>query len=636
MQRTTRSNCRRAARAMQIDRRPQLEALTECAAQQLLGDQWKDPRMRNGVRTLLRQLHDGPRDCIEPWVAALPQRLRIRVRHLQADLLALLGNLGFRELPWRKKVLVLQGLQLLGIQDSHSLRNLTVQIACAKMQEFPAKKGSLAAVHAVLLLTVGKVNVSYHAKRWQAKAVGIALSRSEQAWMAARPEQKEWYMTLKGELMARKENDLYKMLALVRTIDPGSREQLQGCTAMQFKEAIPKAVLSSLQHCNSLLSKRRITRAPNHDKHAVGRGMMRGYIWAAKGLCSFFGIRVELELCSTALWRQIQPSLPRYDDRYEEFVDVIAGADLEVALQCCTSLRERLVLHLCGHLGMRIGAVRSLRIAGVAFPTQGVGNWAVRDEIIGRDKGKARTSWILSVDPGLPSLLSRYINEVWRPTYERWIVLDGETVLKNGNLFPCAGWETDEDDMPLSIDTMGQLVKRILKRAGVTGPRAHPHALRKGFCTELLRAGNDPKLVSQLMGHSTVDMTITNYDKRPMRELMANMRRPRSWHVSGSVTQERGAADNSEGEVSDSAHVRMVNQEEQTANSTHTDVTVALALEYQNKVDATMRQQLQILMGIQDPQHLEEYHRQCARAGIPAEPPAPLLQATCEVLLDRQ
>ena len=52
---------------------------------------------------------------------------------------------------------------------------------------------------------------------------------------------------------------------------------------------------------------------------------------------------------------------------------------------------------------------------------------------------------------------------------------------------------------------------KIWNRAGVTGGAVHAHLFRKTFATRLIETGADPKRVQYLLGHETLEMTLSVY-----------------------------------------------------------------------------------------------------------------------------
>jgi site-specific recombinase XerD len=62
----------------------------------------------------------------------------------------------------------------------------------------------------------------------------------------------------------------------------------------------------------------------------------------------------------------------------------------------------------------------------------------------------------------------------------------------------------------LTVSGVNQVLKRLKKRAGVTG-RANPHAFRHGFAKDYLMAGGDLASLADLMGHESVETTKSFY-----------------------------------------------------------------------------------------------------------------------------
>lgn len=61
-------------------------------------------------------------------------------------------------------------------------------------------------------------------------------------------------------------------------------------------------------------------------------------------------------------------------------------------------------------------------------------------------------------------------------------------------------------------------MSRILKNCGINGKKDIVHALRHTFATLLLRQGTDIKVVSEILGHSDVSITIpvSNSNTKPV------------------------------------------------------------------------------------------------------------------------
>jgi integrase/recombinase XerD len=72
-------------------------------------------------------------------------------------------------------------------------------------------------------------------------------------------------------------------------------------------------------------------------------------------------------------------------------------------------------------------------------------------------------------------------------------------------------------------NTIQQLLHRLHARAGIIGGRSHSG--RRWFATELISKGVDIKVVSVLMGHSSVAMTAQYAEDNPqrLRRIAANL-----------------------------------------------------------------------------------------------------------------
>ncbi len=71
---------------------------------------------------------------------------------------------------------------------------------------------------------------------------------------------------------------------------------------------------------------------------------------------------------------------------------------------------------------------------------------------------------------------------------------------------------------PLQTSGVYQLFKRLARTAGVTG-RWNPHSLRHGWARGALQAGADLATVSQILGHSSVEVTARFYGRFSESEL---------------------------------------------------------------------------------------------------------------------
>ncbi len=79
-------------------------------------------------------------------------------------------------------------------------------------------------------------------------------------------------------------------------------------------------------------------------------------------------------------------------------------------------------------------------------------------------------------------------------------------------VFPSRNWTRDSDNQRRrhhwNAFTFQRSVKRAAEKAGLT-KKVTPHVFRHTFATHLLQAGTDPKTVQKLMGHRTLETTLS-------------------------------------------------------------------------------------------------------------------------------
>ena len=156
--------------------------------------------------------------------------------------------------------------------------------------------------------------------------------------------------------------------------------------------------------------------------------------------------------------------------------------------------------------------------------------WEISDPIVGLDKNKQINKWFIGSFPVVESALKDYIKQYWRPKYEKWNEsVDGTPNLSEEWLFPPCARIGIQNTTKRNKDALLKMVKSIMTRAGISGPKAHAHAIRKGVVTELLRAGNTLKTVSTFVHHKSTIVTERSYDKRSQAEILEKMVLPVYW-----------------------------------------------------------------------------------------------------------
>lgn len=77
---------------------------------------------------------------------------------------------------------------------------------------------------------------------------------------------------------------------------------------------------------------------------------------------------------------------------------------------------------------------------------------------------------------------------------------------RNARLFRTAATRHPFKKGPITAKAIEHSIKRLACRAGI-GRRAHAHAFRHAFATELLRGGADLRVVQELLGHRSISST---------------------------------------------------------------------------------------------------------------------------------
>lgn len=159
-------------------------------------------------------------------------------------------------------------------------------------------------------------------------------------------------------------------------------------------------------------------------------------------------------------------------------------------------------LKIAIHTGMRRGEVLGLRWSDVNLKEQKI---SVTQSLIYDDEGfrfsdlKTKSSKrLISIDDDLTAELKQY------KAQQNQFKLALGSEYHDLDLVCCR-----EDGKPIYPRTLAQHFENVIKKAGV--PKIRLHDLRHTHATILLKLGENPKVVSERLGHSTVTMTLDTY-----------------------------------------------------------------------------------------------------------------------------
>ena len=163
------------------------------------------------------------------------------------------------------------------------------------------------------------------------------------------------------------------------------------------------------------------------------------------------------------------------------------------------------VIPLLLNTGLRVGELLGLqweRDVDFVKRTLSIENSIV--VIKNRDKKKSTTICLLEQD------------SVKSTAGERTIYLNDEALDALKHLYEITGKMkyviTSKNGQPVHPSTIERLMRNVKRRAGLPdGENLGPHALRHSFASNLFRNGVDIKIISELLGHSEVGITMDIY-----------------------------------------------------------------------------------------------------------------------------
>ncbi|MDP8931089.1 MAG: site-specific integrase [Actinomycetota bacterium] len=161
------------------------------------------------------------------------------------------------------------------------------------------------------------------------------------------------------------------------------------------------------------------------------------------------------------------------------------------------------------HVLWEVAAATGLRrseLLGLRWRDLDGGLLAVRQTLVEKDDGWELVETTKSVGSSRTIPLDRRTVAVLRAhakTQKEWQLRAGPAWEDGGLVF------TDELGRPLSPPAVTQAFRRACEAAGV--PRVRFHDVRHTHATLMLRAGVNPKVVSERLGHSSVAFTLDTY-----------------------------------------------------------------------------------------------------------------------------
>lgn len=211
----------------------------------------------------------------------------------------------------------------------------------------------------------------------------------------------------------------------------------------------------------------------------LSQASIAGYIRALKRLFTWL---MEEEITQTNPARRIKtPKIARgepkayHTDEFPKLLEATAGDE-------AVQIRDRALLFFLADTGCRAGGVAGLHLGDLDFETHTAKV---------TEKGD-KTRRVPFSEPTAAAL--RAWLAVRPESRENWLWLNmGRRGVSH-----------------LTADGIGEVLRRMKKRAGINGP-CNPHSFRHGFAREYLLAGGDLGTLADLLGHSDVQVTWQHY-----------------------------------------------------------------------------------------------------------------------------
>jgi len=178
------------------------------------------------------------------------------------------------------------------------------------------------------------------------------------------------------------------------------------------------------------------------------------------------------QICPQVLRRKIQVKLPKALPR------AMDPAEVNRLLAVVQDVRDRAMILVMLRTGLRIGEVLDLKVADVQMADrklliyEGEKNHIGRVVCLSADAHEALQQWLFIRDPNIEIVF-----------YSR-------------------------RQRPMAYTTARELFIKYLKRAKLSHKRYTLHSLRHTFATDLLNAGMRLECLQQLLGHSSLEMTL--------------------------------------------------------------------------------------------------------------------------------
>ena len=156
----------------------------------------------------------------------------------------------------------------------------------------------------------------------------------------------------------------------------------------------------------------------------------------------------------------------------------IPAEDLQQILQTITNVRDRAIILLLLHTGMRIGELLRVKLSDIVQPERKILLYLGEKNLHGRVV---------------------YYSSVAEQALKKWLAI--RQTMSEYLFYGYAGQE-------LSYVAAWMIMQEAVQKTGLAGKGYSLHSLRHTFATTMINAGLRLEVLQQLLGHLTIDMTL--------------------------------------------------------------------------------------------------------------------------------
>lgn len=172
--------------------------------------------------------------------------------------------------------------------------------------------------------------------------------------------------------------------------------------------------------------------------------------------------------------------------------ETVTPEQVKELIEACVRLRDKFLLSLLYHTGMRIGQALGLQHTDI-HSWDNVLYIVPRSDNRNGARAKARERYRVDISPHLMVQYREYLLEEFDEIDSCYVFV---------NVWGGALGE------PMRYETVMALFERLRRKTGIV---IHPHLFRHTHASELLRSGRDPVFVQERLGHASIKTTLSTY-----------------------------------------------------------------------------------------------------------------------------